>query len=355
MEDAMSKSEETRSIRSMLATILSLAVMVSMAAMLAGQAHAAKNFRFTMQNMFSLNHPISVAINQMAADLKKESGGRINIQVLPSGALVKGPSIFESVGMGSIDMGTTCSCYHGGILPVAATSFALPGDPRGVQEIINFIQKDEVMDFLRKAYATQGVFFGAPLVMDGYTIVSKKPIEKWEDLKKMKVRASGTIAKTLKEMGIPTVFIPFSEIYVALSRGTIDAEISGNHAESFLAKTYEVAKYQTTPEISGAQNCEVIMNQERWDELPDDLKSMFKTAFKNCSAQVAQLFADENKEVIGKMEGQGARFISLPKDVMNRWTQTAVELWAEELAKDELSAQYIELVKNDLKSLGYDL
>lgn len=351
----MSKPKETRSIRFMLVTILSLAVIAGVTAMSPLPAQAAKKYRFTMQNMFSLNHPISVAINQMAADLKKDSGGRINIQVLPAGALIKGPSIFEAVGMGSIDMGTTCSCYHGGILPVAATSFALPGDPRGVQEIINFIQKDEVMDFLRKAYATKGVFFGAPLVMDGYTIVSKKPINKWEDLKKMKVRASGTIAKTLKKMGIPTVFIPFSEIYVALSRGTIDAEISGNHAESFLAKTYEVAKYQTTPEISGAQNCEVIMNQERWAELPDDLKAMFKTAFKNCSAHVAQLFADENKEVIGKMEGQGAQFIALPKEVMNRWTQTAVELWSEELAKDELSAQYIELVKKDLKSIGYDL
>jgi TRAP-type C4-dicarboxylate transport system substrate-binding protein len=308
-----------------------------------------------MQNMFSLNHPISLAVNQMAADLKKQSGGRINIQVLPSGALVKGPSIFESVGMGSIDMGTTCSCYHGGILPVAATSFALPGDPRGVQEIINFIQKDEVLTFLRKAYASKGVFFGAPMVMDGYTIVSKKPINKWEDLKKMKVRASGTIAKTLKKMGIPTVFIPFSEIYVALSRGTIDAEISGNHTESFLAKTYEVAKYQTTPEISGAQNCEIIMNQERWEELPDDLKTIFEKALKNCSAQVAQLFDAENKKVMGKMEGQGAQFIALPSDVMNKWTQTAVELWTEELAKDDLSAQYIELVKKDLKSLGYDL
>ncbi|MBF0111242.1 MAG: TRAP transporter substrate-binding protein DctP [Desulfamplus sp.] len=320
-----------------------------------GQAHAEKTYKFTMQNMFSLNHPISIAVEKMGKDIKAESNGQIDIQVLPSGALVGGPNIFESVGNGAINMGTSCSCYHDGILPVAATAFALPGDPRGVDQIIDFIYKDEVLKFYRDAYAKVNVFYAAPMVMDGYTIVSKKPIQTWEDLKKLKVRASGSIAKTLQKMGIPTVFIPFSEIYVALSRGTIDAEISGSHAESFLAGTYEVAKYQTTPEISGAQNCEVIINLDSWKELPDNLKAIFEKNLKSCSAHVASLFAAENKEVRGKMEAKGAQYIELPKDVMQKWTTTAIGMWDEELSKDPLSAQYIELVKKDLKSRGYDL
>jgi len=318
-------------------------------------AHAAKTYKFTMQNMFSLNHPASVAINQFAEDVKEKSNGRIVVQVLPSGALVKGPSIFEAVGMGSIDMGSTCSCYHGGILPVAATAFALPGDPRGVHEIMDFIYKDEIMNFLRDTYASQQVYYGAPLVMDGYTIVSKKPIATWEDLKKMKVRASGTIAKTLQKMEIPTVFIPFSEIYVALSRGTIDAEISGNHAESYLAKTYEVAKFQTTPYISGAQNCEIIANLDRVNELPEDLKAIFDQALRDAAVNMVKAFEAENAQVTEKMKTAGAEFLELPQDVMDRWIQTAVSLWDEELTNDKLSAEYIALVKEDLKRLGYKL
>lgn len=329
--------------------------MALVTSMMMTTAHAAKTYKFTMQNMFSLNHPITGAMNQMAEDVKKQSNGQINIRVLPSGALVKGPSIFESVGMGSIDMGTTCSTYHGGILPVAATAFALPGDPRGVAEIMDFIYQDETMTFLRDSYATQNVFYGAPLVMDGYTIVSKNPINSWEDLKKMKVRASGTIAKTLQKMKIPTVFIPFSEIYVALSRGTIDAEISGNHAESYLGKTFEVAKFQTTPYISGAQNCEVIANQDRFNELPADLQVIFEKALRDSSLNVVKLFDAENKVVMDKMKAQGTQFIELPADVMERWTKTAIAMWDDELTKDKLSAEYIVLVKNHLKKLGYDL
>ncbi len=320
-----------------------------------GNAYADKTYKFTMQNMFSLNHPISIAVEKMAKDIKAESNGQIDIQILPSGALIGGPNIFESVGNGAINMGSSCSCYHDGILPVAATAFALPGDPRGVDEIREFIYQDEVLKFYRDAYAKVNVFYAAPMVMDGYTIVSKKPIQTWEDLKTLKVRASGSIAKTLQKMGIPTVFIPFSEIYVALSRGTIDAEISGSHTESFLAGTYEVAKYQTTPEISGAQNCELIVNLDSWNELPENLKAIFEKNLRSCSAHVAELFAAENKDVRTKMEAKGTQYLELPKDVMQRWIKTAVGMWDEELSKDPLSAQYIQLVKKDLKKRGYDL
>jgi TRAP-type mannitol/chloroaromatic compound transport system substrate-binding protein len=318
-------------------------------------ASAGKTYKFMMQNMFSLNHPVTVAMNKLAKDVKEQSDGRITVQVLPSGALVKGPSIFDSVGVGSIDMGTTCSTYHAGILPFAATAFALPGDPRGVEEITDFIYQDDVMAFFKDGYATKNVYYGAPLVMDGYTIVSKEPIKTWKDLKSLKVRASGSIAKTLQKMDIPTVFIPFSEIYVALSRGTIDAEISGNHAESFLAKTYEVAKYQTTPYISGAQNCEVIANLDRVEELPEDLKKIFDTALKNSAETMVKAFEAENEEVMGKMTKAGAKFIELPEKVMSQWTETAVQLWDTELAKDDLSKEYVALVKKDLKERGYEL
>lgn len=351
----MLSNKKTLSLRCAMVIIFSMMLVTGFGNSFVETANAAKTYKFTMQNMFSLNHPITIAMNQLAEDVKKQSNGQIVIQVLPAGALVKGPSIFESVSMGSIDMGTTCSCYHGGILPAAATAFALPGDPRGVSEIMDFIYQDEVMKFFRDSYATKQVYYGAPLVMDGYTIVSKKPINTWEDLKAMKVRASGSIAKTLQKMDIPTVFIPFSEIYVALSRGTIDAEISGNHLESYLGKTYEVAKFQTTPYISGAQNCEVIANLDRVDELPEDLQVIFNKALRDSALNMVKAFEAENAEVMDKMTAAGAQFIELPEDVMNRWIKTAVKMWDEEFTKDELSAKYIDLAKKDLKRLGYDL
>ncbi|MEA1969188.1 MAG: TRAP transporter substrate-binding protein [Thermodesulfobacteriota bacterium] len=352
----MLKLKKDFSISSMIFTLFIAIMITGLGHVYVNEADAGTKYKFMMQNMFSLNHPVTQAVNEMAKSIKKDSNGRITIQVLPSGALVKGPNIFETVGNGAIDMGTTCSCYHGGILPVAATAFALPGDPRGVDDIMDFIYKDETMNFLRDAYASTNVRYGAPLIWDGYTIVSKKPIKTWDDLKKLKVRASGSIAKTLRQMKVPTVFIPFSEIYVALSRGTIDAEISGSHTESFLAKTFEVAHYQTIPAISGAQNCEIILNNDKWNSLSEELKTIFEKSLKDCSLRVAQIFNEQDKSSRAKMEAQGAEYIRLPDDVMNKWMQAAIQLWDDELAKESsLSAKYIKLVKKDLKNRGYNL
>ena len=352
----MLKFKRKFSMGTMVFTVFAALVITGFGQDYFNEARAGSSYKFMMQNMFSMNHPVTQAVNEMARTVKKESNGRISIQVLPAGALVKGPNIFESVGNGSIDMGTTCSCYHGGILPVAATSFALPGDPRGVDEIMDFIYKDEILNFFRDAYASSDVRYGAPLIWDGYTIVSKEPIETWDDLRKLKVRASGSIAKTLRKMEVPTVFIPFSEIYVALSRGTIDAEISGSHTESFLAKTFEVAPYQTVQAISGAQNCEIILNNDKWNSLPADLKTIFEKSLKDCSSRVSAIFKEKDEISKTKMEAKGAEYIKLSEDVMNRWMKAAVSLWDSELAKEsKLSAEYIELVKKDLKERGYQL
>ncbi|MBE9570555.1 MAG: TRAP transporter substrate-binding protein DctP [Proteobacteria bacterium] len=340
---------------SMILTVFAAIMITGFGYGFVNEVNAAPKYKFMMQNMFSLNHPVTQAVNEMAEAIKKDSNGRITIQVLPSGALVKGPNIFESVGSGGLDMGTTCGCYHAGILPVAATSFALPGDPRQPDDILDFFFKDETMSFIRDAYATKGVRFGVPLVWDGYTIVSKNPINSWDDLKNLKVRASGSVAKTLQKMDIPTVFIPFSEIYVALSRGTIDAEISGSHTESFLAKTFEVAPYQTVPAISGAQNCEIILNDNKWNSLPEDLEVLFSKALKDCALRVTEIFVEQDKESQAKMEAQGTKYIKLPQDALQKWMEASMLLWDDTLAKESpRSAEYIELVKKDLKARGYN-
>jgi TRAP-type mannitol/chloroaromatic compound transport system substrate-binding protein len=340
--------------RSKLSTaVIILSVFALLLVGFVGSASAQKVYKFTLQNMFSLNHPVSIALDKMSKDLKAATDGQIDIQAVPPGALVKSPEIFESVGVGAIDMGTTCSCYHAGIIPMAATAFALPGDPRGPMNILSFIYDEGIIDFFRDAYAKHNVVYGAPLCWAGYTLVSKKPITSWDDLKQLKIRATGSTAKNLKKLDIPTVFIPFAEIYVGLARGTIDAEISGSHTESFLGKTYEVAKYQMTPDVSGAQNCEIIINKTKWDSLPANLRAIFEIALRDYAFAVTRAFDTEDYLSKAKMEAKGAEYVELPPEFVTKWQESAMELWDELAAQDALCAEYIKRSKEHIKSLGY--
>ena len=52
---------------------------------------SAKVYKLTLQNMFSMNHPVSYGLEKMAKDLKAMTEGQIEIQAVPPGALVKAP------------------------------------------------------------------------------------------------------------------------------------------------------------------------------------------------------------------------------------------------------------------------
>lgn len=313
----------------------------------------AKTYRFTCQNVNAMEHPGWKVIAEMADDLKTMSQGQIIIDQVAPGGLVKSPQTFESTGSGAVDMSITYGCYHGGICPVAATSFALPGDPRGMWETLNFYYDEGGLDFLREQYAKHGVYYAGAMVWPGYAMFSKKKVKTLDNIRDLKVRAAGTMAKMLHNMGVSTTFIPFAEIYVAMSRGAIDATVSGSHAENYLQDLQEVGKYMVYPDFSGVQTLEVLVNKAKFDSMPEHLQVMFETAVRKASLDFTRKFMKLTKTAEKDMLAAGVEKIVLSQSTVDEIKKAADDIWAKVAEKDEFSAQYIEMVKKNLKELGY--
>lgn len=314
----------------------------------------AKTFTFTCQNVNAMNHPGFYVINDMIEDLKKMSGGRLVINQLPPGGLVQSTQTFESTGSGAIDMAITYGAYHGGILPVAAASFALPGDPRGIWDMYNFYHKEGGLEFLRTHYAKHNVYYLTPMVWPGYAMMSKREVKTFEDVKKLKVRAVGTMAQVLHNLGVGTTFIPFAEIYVAMSRGAIDATVSGSHAENFLQDLHEVAKYMVTPDFSSAQTLEVLVNLEKFKSMPEDLQAMFETAAQKAALHFTRIFMEDERSAILKMQTAGAQVMTLDDDSVKALRQASYAAWDTIGEKDQPTKEFMEMVKKNIESLGYN-
>jgi TRAP-type transport system periplasmic protein len=332
----------------LLAAALSFTVIVGMAAMVQAQT-----FRFTCQNVNAMEHPGWQVIAQMADDLRIMSEGKILIDQVGPGGLVGSPQTFEATGSGAIDMAITYGAYHGGIVPVAATSFALPGDPRDMWETLNFYYDEGGLDFLRTQYEKHGVYYAGAMVWPGYAMFSRKPVESLDDVRKLKVRAAGTMATMLHRMGVSTTFIPFAEIYVAMSRGAIDATVSGSHAENYLQNLHEVGKYMVVPDFSGVQTLEVLVNKAKFDSMPDHLKLMFETAIHKASLDFTRSFMKMEKSAETDMLKAGVVKVELPQATVDEIKKAADAIWDEVGEKDEFSAQYIEMIRKNLKDLGY--
>ena len=108
---------------------------------------------------------------------------------------------------------------------------------------------------------------------------SNKPIRSMTDFKGLKFRASGFWGEILTEAGAAVVMLPAGEMYEALQRNVLDAgEFSIPSMDKDLA-FHETAKYLLVPGIHQPSTLlDVTINQRSWNELPDDLKAIVKTA-----------------------------------------------------------------------------
>jgi TRAP-type mannitol/chloroaromatic compound transport system substrate-binding protein len=330
-----------------------LVMLAGVVALAATSVQAEKTFRLTCQNVNAMDHPGFIVIDQLINDVKAMTDGKLIINQIPPGGMVKSPQTLAATGQGAIDMTITYGCYHGGDLPVAAASFALPGDPRGVWEMYNFYYEDGALDFLRKNYKTRNVYYLAPGVWPGYAMMSKKEVQNLEDIKKLKVRAAGTMAKMLHRVGVGTTFIPFAEIYQAMSRGTIDATVSGSHAENYLQNLHEVAKYMVEPDFSSAQTLEILVNLDQWNAMPKKMQIAFETAAQKATLHYTRMFMNMTKKATENMQEAGCELLSLPESTMQEIREASYRTWEEIADKDEATAEFIDMVKKDIAEEGY--
>lgn len=340
--------------KSIIAKSCSILTLIGVCLLLAVPVQA-KTFRLVCQNVNAIDHPGYIVIEQLAKDVKKMTNGKLIIEQIPPGGMVKSPQTLSATGQGAVDMSITYGTYHGGDLPVGAASFALPGDPRDIWEMYNFYYEHGALDFLREQYATRNVYYLAPAVWPGYAMISKKPVSSLEDMKALKIRAAGTMARMLGNVGVGTTFIPFAEIYQGMARGTIDATISGSHAENHLQSLQEVAGYLVTQDFSSAQTLEILVNKSQWDAMPEEMQVAFETAAQKAALHFTRMFMGMTKTAMQDMEEAGVKTISLSDKAIQEIREASYATWDEIAEKDEATARYMEMVYENLEYEGYNI
>lgn len=314
---------------------------------------AQKTFELTCQNVNAMNHPGYKVIEQLAQDVSDMTNGRLKINQIAPGGMVESPQTFSATARGAIDMAITYGCYHGGDLKVAQASFAIPGDPRNVWELYDFYYNEGGLDFLRKHYSKKNVHYLAAGVWPGYSMMSKEKVRTIEDIKNLKVRAAGTMADMLTQLGVGTTFIPFAEIYQAMARGTIDATISGSHAENYLQSLYEVADYMVVPSFSSAQTLEILVNKDTWDAMPKKMQIAFETAAQKACFHFTRKFMIMTKTANDKMKDAGVEKVKLTDKTLQKIREASYKTWDNMAENNEATTKFFNMVREHLKSQGY--
>jgi len=108
-------------------------------------------------------------------------------------------------------------------------------------------------------------------------IFAKKPISTVDDFAGLKVRVIGQIPTlTTKLLGAAPMVLPLGEVADAVRLGTVDAVSAGICFGFATLGMADVATHISIWPIEPEYMCSVIVNQEKWDELPADLQQIVK-------------------------------------------------------------------------------
>jgi TRAP-type C4-dicarboxylate transport system substrate-binding protein len=152
-------------------------------------------------------------------------------------------------------------------------------------------------------------------------IHTKKPVNKLDDLKGMKIRATGTVSRIVAALGATPVAMPMPDTYDALSRGVVEGVVCPIEAlEGW--KLGEVVKF-TTQNTSTANSIAqfVVMNKDTWNALPPDIQNIIDKVNEEWIPKSGVLWDELDKSATDFILKRGNKIISLSAEEQERWTK----------------------------------
>ncbi len=280
-----------------------------------------------------------VQMEHWAEQVKVRTGGRLDIETYPGGTLLDARSILRGVARGQADIGCISLAYHPGSFPL----FNLFGLPLGFdsahdasQVLWEIFLKYRPRELSK--YKVLTMFTCAPS-----QVMSSEPVATLEDLKKLTLRASGSLSDVLEALGGQAVSIPMSETPEALQKGVVKGVFSS---------------WDTLKDMNYAERCRygltvngpvypfvVVMNLKTWNSLPADVQ----TALDDYAAEHA-LWTGDYVDDWGRTALQwsddtyGFTLKDLPEaDAARMREQVAplLEKWKQDAAKNGIDGQAV--------------
>ena len=282
---------------------------------------------------------LGAAPERLAERLRVMSNGRLNIKVYGSGELVGAFEVFDAVSQGAAEMGHGAAYYWVGKSPVAPMFATVPFG-MNAQEMNSWLHYGGGLDLWRELY---GQFNLRPFACGNSGVQMagwfNKEIRSLEDIKGLKMRIPGFGGEVLQRAGGVPVSLPGSEVYTALQTGVIDAtEWVGPYNDLAFA-LHTAAKYYYYPGWhEPGPTLELIVNQEAFNSLPQDLQAMIEVASRAINDDMLSEFTARNNVSLETLVNEhGVEIRALPDDVIEAFRGFSREVVKEAAQKDELS------------------
>ena len=264
--------------------------------------------------------------NEMAQEyvtrVEAMAGGRLKIEYLVSGAVVKAFQVQDAVHNGVLDGGHQVTAYWYGKNKAASLFGTGPVFGANAAQILAWIHKgggkelynELVQDILGLNLVG---FFCMPMPTQPLGWF-KEEVASVDDLKGLKYRTVGLATDIMQGMGLQVTQLPGGEIVPALERGVIEAfEYNNPTSDSRfgaqdVSKTYMMGSYHQAAEFF-----EILFNKARFDSLPDEHKAILEYSAEAANtANYATAMDNYSRDLQKLINESGVNVYRTPESIM---------------------------------------
>lgn len=256
------------------------------------------------------DNPFSTAAVKFKEVAEAKGGGRIKVEIYPSGQLAKSEIVMlEGMQLGTVDMGAIATSSIGGKFDPKFLAPDIPFLWESREQVWRVMDGPIGIELMKRLepLGARGFCYGG-----GYgfrnILSNKKAIFTPEDLKGQTIRVPPipTIVETMKLFGANPVPMQWGEVYLAMKQGTIDGlELPATTMVS--DKFPEVTKYYSMTLHSYMPGL-WMMASAKYNALPADLK---KVVDESMTAACAQHRIDEVKAEADAMIAMRAKGVQV--------------------------------------------
>ncbi|MDX2259441.1 MAG: TRAP transporter substrate-binding protein [Hyphomicrobiaceae bacterium] len=256
-----------------------------------------------------------------AAKVNQMASGRLQLELLPAGAVVPAFQLIDAVSTGVLDGGHGVSAYWFGKNKAFSLFGTGPALGMSANEILGWFKYgggralyDELINDILKLNVKGYQYGPMPTQPLGWF---KKEIKGPDDLKNIKYRTVGLSADMFKGLGTNVTILPGGEIVPAIEKGLIDGAEFNNPSSDKLLGFTDVAKfYMVQSYHQPNESFEILFNKAKYEGLPKELQAIIDGAVEAASADMAWKAMDRYSKDLEAIKGAGVTVVKTPESVL---------------------------------------
>ncbi|MEX0839089.1 MAG: TRAP transporter substrate-binding protein [Parvibaculum sp.] len=278
-------------------------------------------------------------------EFNKAANGEMEIELFYADQLVPQGELFRAVQNGTIDAAQSDDDSMASPVDVSVFGAYFPFASRYGLDVPVLWEWYGLRELWEEAYAeVPGVTWLSAGAWDPCNFVTNKPIRSLEDLKGLRVFTFPTGGTFLQRFGVVPVTLPWEDIEVAIQTGELDGVAWCGATETYTVGWADITKYYLTNNISGAWAGSYIANTEKWEALPEHLKTLFKLSMDSSHYYRQHWYwwgEAHYRTTGGKLE-----LTTIPEAEWKTVEDEALKFWDEIAQKSPRNAKIVQILKN---------